>query len=326
MVQEFVHRPVMVSEVVGLFEPVPPGVVIDSTVGGGGHAAALLAALPQIRVVGLDRDPDAVLAARRALEAFGDRATVVHARFGTIAHQAAEVVTVAGTEGNTASEAGGARLSGVLFDLGVSSPQIDRAERGFSYRNPGPLDMRMDPSSGVSALEVVNETSEDELAALFAAHGEARAARRIARAVVQSRPFATTTELAEAVDRAVPARVRRRGHPAARVFQAIRVAVNDELGELEAALPDALAALAVGGRCVTVAYHSGEDRLVKRVFDRAVRGGCTCPPGLPCVCGAVAEHQLVFRGSRKPSAEEIGHNRRAASARLRAIERIAPPR
>jgi 16S rRNA (cytosine1402-N4)-methyltransferase len=308
MVQAFEHQPVMVTEVVDAFAPVPAGTVVDATVGGGGHASALLRAFPRISVLGIDRDPDAVAAASLALAPFGDRARVRHAVFGDL--------------GNVVAEEGVGPLAGVLVDLGVSSPQIDRAERGFSYRQDGPLDMRMDPDQGASALDLVNGAPEAVLAELFAAHGESRFARRIARALVAARPLTGTLGLAEVVSRAVPAAARRRGHPAGRVFQALRVSVNDELGQLEAFLPVALELLMPGGRCLAISYHSGEDRLVKAAFARAASGGCTCPPGLPCVCGARAEHRLVFRGSRGASAEEVAANRRADSARLRVVERL----
>ncbi len=310
MAQAFAHEPVLAAEVVALFAPVPPGTVVDATVGGGGHAAALLSARPDLRVLGLDRDPDAVAASRRRLASFGDRAVVRHARFSDL--------------GEVVAGAAAAPVSGVLFDLGVSSPQLDRVDRGFSYRADAPLDMRMDPTGGAGADELVNSASVDELTALFAANGEGRLARRIARAVVAARPLRTTGQLADVVAAAVPAPARRRGHPARRVFQALRIAVNDELGELAAALPVALDLLAQGGRLVVIAYHSGEDRLVKGAFAQAVTGGCTCPPGLPCVCGANPVHQLVFRGSRKATPEEVARNRRSESARLRAVERVAP--
>lgn len=310
MAQAFAHEPVLAAEVVALFAPVPPGTVVDATVGGGGHAAALLSARPDLRVLGLDRDPDAVAASRGRLAAFGDRAVVRHARFSDL--------------GEVVADAALAPVSGVLFDLGVSSPQLDRVDRGFSYRADAPLDMRMDPTAGVDAGELVNSASVDELAALFAANGEGRLARRIARAVVAARPLRTTGQLADVVAAAVPAPARRHGHPARRVFQALRIAVNDELGELAAALPVALDLLAPGGRLVVIAYHSGEDRLVKGAFAQAVTGGCTCPPGLPCVCGANPVHRLVFRGSRKATPEEVARNHRAESARLRAVERVVP--
>ena len=180
----------------------------------------------------------------------------------------------------------------------------------------------MDPRSGTTAAELVNELPMNELARLFVANGEGRFAVRIARALVAARPLTTTTELAEAVASALPAAVRRRpGHPARRVFQALRIAVNDELGMLARALPVAVESLAPGGRCVAISYHSGEDRLVKAAFAEAARGGCACPQGLPCVCGAVSMGQLVFRGARRPSPSEVERNRRAESARLRAFQR-----
>ena len=309
----FAHDPVMAEEVVSLLQPVPPGVVVDATVGGGGHAAALLGAHRHLRLLGIDRDPAAVTAARARLAEFGDRAVVVHGRFDAMA----EAVSSSRLEGP---------VTGVLFDLGVSSPQLDDAGRGFSYRLEGPLDMRMDPSTGRGAAQLLDAMTEEELVGLLAAHGEGRFARRIARAVVAARPLRTTTELAEIVRNAIPAAARRTGgHPARRAFQALRVAVNDELGALEEALPAALGLLAPGGRCIAISYHSGEDRLVKSAFARAVTGGCVCPPGLPCTCGAVPEGRLVFRGARRPSPAEVARNRRAESARLRAFERLAPP-
>ncbi len=211
----------------------------------------------------------------------------------------------------------------VFFDLGVSSHQLDVAARGFSYREPGPLDMRMDPGQPMTAAELVNSASEAELASLFAESGEDRFARRIARFIVERRPLHTTSELAEAVAAAVPVAARRRGHPARRVFQALRIAVNEELGQLGDALDDAIDLLVPGGRCVVLAYHSGEDRLVKARFVHAATGGCTCPPGLPCSCGAVASVRLLTRGARKASAAEVAANPRAESARLRAVERLA---
>ena len=305
MVQSFAHIPVLRDEVVAAFAPVPAGVLVDATVGGGGHSAALLAAYPGLHVVGLDRDAVALGAAAERLAAFGDRVTLVHAPFSSLG----EV-----TEGP---------LSGVLFDLGVSSPQLDEAERGFSYRTDAPIDMRMDQSIGETAAHLVNELPEAALAALFRENGEGRLSGRIARAVVNARPLTSTLQLADVVAASVPAAVRRKGHPAKRVFQALRIAVNDELGQLAVALPVALDRLEVGGRCAVISYHSGEDRLTKQIFTQASTGGCTCPPGLPCVCGAVVRHQLVFRGARRPGADEVAGNRRAGSARLRVIARTA---
>jgi len=329
MARDAHHEPVLADEVAALFDPVPPGLVLDATVGLGGHAATLLTANPRVAVLGVDRDRDALEIAAARLGPFGARATVTYARFADLRHVVDEARAAGGGPVPSAGEAAssppsGGGLSGVLFDLGVSSLQLDRAERGFSYRADGALDMRMDPTGGQSAADVVNQASAADLARWFASNGEARLARRLARAVVAARPIATTGELAAVVSAAVPAALRRRGHPASRVFQAIRIAVNDELAELAAALPAALDLLAEGGRCVVISYHSGEDRLVKDTFAAAVSGGCTCPPDLPCRCGATVEFRLVFRGATKASTEETARNPRASSARLRAIERIAP--
>jgi 16S rRNA (cytosine1402-N4)-methyltransferase len=307
MAHSFDHIPVLRDEVVSLFAAVPPGVVVDATVGGGGHAASLLERYAELRVLGLDRDPSALEAAAERLSPFGDRVTLIRSPFSALE--------------SVVEQAGVAPLSGVVFDLGVSSPQLDRAGRGFSYRSDGPLDMRMDPASGVTAADLVNELSEDELARLFRESGEGRLSGRIARAVVGARPLTSTGQLAEVVAAAVPPAARRRGHPARRVFQALRIEVNDEQNELRAALPVALSSLAVGGVLAVISYHSGEDRLVKQSFADAASGGCVCPPGLPCVCGAVPRHRLVFRGARKPSASEVVANPRAEAARLRAIVR-----
>jgi 16S rRNA (cytosine1402-N4)-methyltransferase len=304
MAHPFHHIPVLRDEVVSLFAPVPAGVLVDATVGGGGHSAALLEAHEGLRVIGLDRDATALAAAAERLAPFGDRVTLVHAPFSAL------------------DEVTSGPLSGVLFDLGVSSPQLDEPGRGFSFRTDAPIDMRMDQTMGTTAGQLVNELPEAALAALFRQNGEDRLAGRIARAVVAARPLEGTAQLADVVAAAVPAAVRRKGHPARRVFQALRIEVNDELGQLAAALPVALDRLVVGGRCAVISYHSGEDRLTKRTFARAADGGCTCPPDLPCVCGAVAHHKLVFRGARKPTAAEVAGNRRAESARLRAIARV----
>ncbi len=294
MVQPFEHVPVLSQEVVSLFAPVPAGLMVDATVGGGGHSAALLAVHAGLRIIGLDRDLAALEAAAERLAPFGDRVSLRHAHFSTLA----DIVQ--------------GPLSGVLFDLGVSSPQLDRSERGFSFRTDAAIDMRMDQSTGATAGQLVNELPEAALAALFRENGEGRLSGRIAHAVVSARPLTSTVQLADVVAGAVPAAVRRKGHPATRVFQALRIAVNDELGELAIALPVAVERLAVGGRCAVISYHSGEDRLTKQIFARAHTGGCVCPPGLPCVCGAVVRHRLVFRGARRPAPAELSANRRAA--------------
>jgi 16S rRNA (cytosine1402-N4)-methyltransferase len=317
MSQAFDHQPVMTNEVVDLLGPVPPGLIVDATLGGGGHAAALLAAHPEMSVLGIDRDPQAVAAATEALAVFGSRVTVRRSRFDVLGQVVGAVHDHLGVP---ADQRG---VSGVLFDLGVSSPQLDVPERGFSYRRDATLDMRMDPTSGRSAADVVNEYDEEALAELFTENGEGRFARRIARAIVAARPLVTTGELADVVRAAIPAATRRTGgHPARRVFQAIRIAVNEELDQLETALDQALALLRPGGRCVVIAYHSGEDRLVKSFFTRMSTDDCRCPPGLPCVCGADPQFRLVTRGARRPSDAEVEANPRAEAARLRVIERL----
>jgi len=303
MVQDFNHRSAMVAEVVDLFRPVPPGTVVDATAGAGGHSDALLRALPQLSVVAVDRDPDAVAAATDRLARHGRAVRVVQARFDALADVAA-----------------GQKLVGVLFDLGVSSPQIDRPERGFSYRRPGPLDMRMGPDAERSAADVINGYPEQQLAAMFREAGESRFARRIAAAIVRARPITDTAGLAEVVAAAVPAPARRRGHPAGRVFQAVRIEVNGELDALRGALEAVPGVIAPRGRVVVISYHSGEDRLVKARFLEWSTGGCTCPPGLPCVCGAVPQVRLLTRGARKAGPEEIADNPRVSAARLRAVE------
>ena len=242
MSQAFPHEPVMADEVVELFSPVPPGLIVDATVGGGGHAAALLRNIDGISLLGLDRDPLAVAAATDELRAFGSRAAVVRSRFDAVADV---VERFEADRGTPLAQRG---LSGVLFDLGVSSPQLDVAERGFSYRRDAPLDMRMDPTSGPSAADLVNQLDEDSLVELLTDNGEGRFARRIARAMIEARPLTTTGQLADVVRSAIPAATRRTGgHPARRVFQGIRIAVNDELGQLQTALDDALSLLRPGG-------------------------------------------------------------------------------
>ena len=307
----FQHRPVMADEIVELFAPVPPGVLIDATVGGGGHAALLLAARPDCSLVGLDRDRAALAAAEVTLRPFAGRVQLRHARFDRL--------------GEIMHELSIPSASGVLFDLGVSSPQLDWPERGFSYREPGPLDMRMDPDEPWSAADVVNGYSEQELARVLRELGDERFAARIARRVVAARPIATTAELAEIVRNAIPAAARRTGgHPAKRTFQAIRIEVNRELEILPQAIDAAIESLAPDGRIAVLAYHSGEDRIVKERLRQAATGGCTCPPGLPCVCDAVRTVRLLRAGARKPSAAEVAANRRAESARLRAAVKLAP--
>jgi 16S rRNA (cytosine1402-N4)-methyltransferase len=306
----FQHRPVMIDEVVAVFSAVPAGVVIDATVGGGGHTEALLSDRPDLSVVGIDRDPEALAAARARLNPFGDRFTAVHARFDAL-REVLQALPVPVDH-----------VSGVLFDLGVSSPQFDRGRRGFSYRLDGPLDMRMDPTQSLTAADVVNGYEVDDLARVIRRYGDERFAGRIARAIVAARPLHSTVELAEVVRTAIPAATRRRGgHPARRTFQAIRVEVNAELDVLPDALDAAIDVTGPGGRIVVLSYHSGEDRIVKDRFRRGT-GVCDCPPQLPCVCGARQRLQLVRGIARHPSEGEQAANPRAASARLRVAERV----
>ena len=310
---DFVHVPVLRDRVADLFADVPAGVVVDATVGGAGHARAILERNPAVTVLGLDRDDDALVAAEAALSTTdpgGTRHELVHARFDTIGAQL--------------DQRGIDRVSGVLFDLGVSSPQLDRADRGFSYRHDGPLDMRMDRSAARSAADIVNGYTESELADVLYRYGDERFSRRIAAAIVARRPLTSTTELAEIVRDAIPAAARRHGgHPAKRTFQALRIECNEELAVLADALDQVLDRLAEGGRCVVLSYHSGEDRIVKQRFLDASTGGCICPPLLPCVCGARPTVRWVRRGAQKATAEEIAANRRASSVRLRAVEGLA---
>jgi 16S rRNA (cytosine1402-N4)-methyltransferase len=314
---EFSHLPVMPREVVELLLPVPAGLIVDCTVGGGGHAALVLDARPDVSLLGIDRDADAVEAARRQLARFGARVRIAHGGFEALGDLVAEH-----GEGN--------QVMGILMDLGVSSPQLDRAERGFSYRFDAPLDMRMDAKQTLTAAEVVNNYDEDALADVIARYGEERFARRIARAIVAARPLATTRELAELVREAIPARTRRRGpHPARRTFQAIRMEVNRELPNLAAGLDESVHLLGPHGRVLVLAYHSLEDRIVKQTFarwageDDESASVLAKLPVEPARRPALA--RPVTRRPRRPSAAEIAANPRAESARLRAAERIIGP-
>jgi 16S rRNA (cytosine1402-N4)-methyltransferase len=306
MSNQFAHQPVMVREVVDIFSRIPAGVVIDATLGGAGHAEALLRSRDDISLLGIDQDENAIAAAEIRLSEFGSRVEIVRGRFDSINEIAKQ----------HASEP----IVGVLFDLGVSSHQFDVAERGFSYRLDGPLDMRMDQRNPLTAADIVNNWAAEDLVALFRENGE-RFAVPITSAIVTNRPFRTTTELVDVIREAIPARARRtEGHPARHVFQALRIAVNDELNVLRRGIEGALSLVVPGGRIVSLAYHSGEDRLVKKLFAEAASGGCVCPPGMPCVCGAVPTAKLLNRGARKPSNEEVEANPRSKAARLRAVE------
>lgn len=312
---EFVHRPVMGREVVELLAPVPPGLVVDATVGGGGHARLLLEARPDLRLLGIDRDVDAVAAAASSLADYGDRARIVHGGFEDLA----AITGPPTSEGN---------IVGILFDLGVSSPQLDRRERGFSYWDDAPLDMRMDNTQALTAADVVNEYAEADLARLIAANGEERFAAGIARRIVENRPLHTTGDLVDAVKEGIPARSRRRGrHPARRTFQAIRMEVNRELPSLTAGLDESVHLLVPGGRVLVLSYHSLEDRVVKERFRTWAGTGPVegyIPPHLPRpVMAREPVVRVLTRRPLRPSPIEVDANPRSASARLRAAERLA---
>ena len=307
------HVPVLLDRVVALVAPPleqPGSVLVDATLGLGGHTEAVLRGCPQATVVGVDRDPAALEHAASRLRGLEPRVTLVHAVYDEIP----EVL----------ERLGHPRVQGLLFDLGVSSMQLDLRERGFSYAKDAPLDMRMDPTRGRTAAEVLNTYSVADLARVLQTYGEERLARRIAQRIVRERevrPFDTSARLVDVVAASIPAAVRRTGHPAKRVFQALRIEVNDEIAVLRRALPAALDCLAVGGRVVVLSYHSLEDRLVKQVL--AERSRPTAPPDLPVV---PPEHEpqmrLLTRGAEQAAPEEIAMNPRAASVRLRAAERI----
>ncbi|HEY7736028.1 MAG TPA: 16S rRNA (cytosine(1402)-N(4))-methyltransferase RsmH [Candidatus Limnocylindrales bacterium] len=309
------HLPVLADEVMSMLAPAAGSLQIDATVGGGGHTARILEATdPDGRLLGIDADGAAIARVASRLRSYGDRVVLRQANFR-------ELRSVAPTAGFGA-------VDGCLFDLGLSSFQLGDAERGFGIRTGGPLDMRFDPRRGVPASELIASLDADELTALFRRYGEEPQARRIARAVVDARrttTIATAEELAAIIERAAPRapRGRRPIHPATRVFQALRIAVNEELDALSEGLAAAVDLLRPGGRLVVLSYHSLEDRIVKRFF-QAERRGCVCPPEAPvCVCGRAPRLRLVTRPSLTPSHEEIAANPRARSARLRAAERLA---
>ncbi len=359
MTDDFVHTPVMAQEILDALRPVPTGLVVDATVGGGGHAASILEARPDVTLLGIDRDPDAVEAARSRLARFGERVTVVRGGFedlGTLVARhrgpgpsttspsttspsspspsqsstsqsstSPSVTSPGGQEvGRLANDQGRRHepVVAVVFDLGVSSPQLDRAERGFSYRADAPLDMRMDPGQQRSAADVVNGYAEADLRRVITRYGEERFARSVARAIVRRRPIGSTLELAEVIKEAIPAATRRTGgHPAKRTFQAIRIEVNAELAHLEEGLDDAFVLLGAGGRLAVLSYHSLEDRIVKLRFGNWATGG-EHPRGLPVRETARDPRvRLVQRGTAA-SPDEIAANPRARSARLRVVEKL----
>jgi 16S rRNA (cytosine1402-N4)-methyltransferase len=300
------HVPVMAGRVTDLLAPAlarDGAVLVDATLGRAGHARALLDACPGMVLIGVDADMAAIEAARELLAPYATRVTLVHARYDEIP----EIV-------------GDREIAGLLFDLGVSSPQLDEADRGFAYAQDAPLDMRMDRDNSKTAADVVNGYPAAELARVLKEYGEERFARRIADAIIRERPVTSTTRLSEIVRDAIPAATRRTGgNPAKRTFQALRIEVNDELGTLRRALPSALDRLAVGGRVAVLAYHSLEDRIVKT--ELVARSKDQTPPGLP-VQLETPEFRVLTRGAERPGEAEVSANPRAASARLRAAERI----
>jgi 16S rRNA (cytosine1402-N4)-methyltransferase len=306
------HVPVLADEVRQLLAIEPGETVVDATFGAGGHAALLAADLRgEGRLIAIDRDPSARAYFDRFRKQTGIQGRFLRGDFSIVLEQLAD---------------NGARADAILFDLGVSSMQIDRPERGFSYAADAPLDMRMDPSADYSARDLVNEASERELTHIFRQYGEERYAKQIARAIARrrrERPFERTGELVETIKNAIPAPARfGDGHPAKRVFQALRIAVNDELTALEDALPAAVDLLKPGGRLAVISFHSLEDRIVKR-FLRDQEHGCTCPPDFPiCVCGQEPVLRATPRRAIRPSASETASNPRAASARLRAAVKV----
>lgn len=310
---EFSHKPVLLAECLEGLHIRPDGVYVDGTLGRAGHSRAIAAQLTQGgRLICIDRDQAALDAAPRRLEGYLDRVTLVKGNFSALA----QILDGLGLSG----------VDGMLFDFGVSSPQLDDGARGFSYLQDAPLDMRMDQSAPLTAYDVVNGYSGEELARIFWQYGEERYSRSIAQAIVEQRsqaPIATTGALVEVIRRAMPAKaLREKQHPAKRTFQAIRIAVNDELGEIERLLPCALERLNPGGRLAIISFHSLEDRLVKTTFAGWAKG-CTCPPSFPvCVCGKTPRVRLVGKRPIVAGAAELEDNPRARSAKLRVAEKV----
>lgn len=311
---EFQHQSVLMNQTLNSLKLRPGGVYLDGTLGGGGHTEAILQATePDGKVIGLDQDDEALAAASQRLKPFGERFCPIRANF-------AEMEQVLAAEGI-------AGLDGVLLDIGVSSHQLDEPDRGFSYMQDGPLDMRMDRRGGQTAADLVAELSESELANLIYRYGEEKFSRRIARRIVEQRaqtPIESTKQLAELISAAIPAAQRRKEkqHPAKRTFQALRIAVNDELGVLERGLVAAFASLKSGGRLSVITFHSLEDRIVKNYFAGLAKG-CECPPEFPvCVCGKQPQALLITRRPQTATEDELQSNPRARSAKLRTVEKL----
>lgn len=299
------HIPILLTEVLEGLNVTPGGNYLDATVGGGGHAAAILeASRPEGRLLGLDRDPEAAARAAAHLKPFGDRVQIIHTSYVYL-HDALH-------------SAGFPPLDGALFDLGFSSWQVDNAERGFAFRADGPLDMRFDPTGDAPpASELVNQWAEAELVDLLRRYGEEPRSRRIAQAIVAARPIRSTGHLADVIVAAIGRSHRDKIHPATRTFQALRIAVNDELESIAQALPQAITALRPGGRLAVITFHSLEDRIVKHFLKQEERG-CICPPSAPvCTCGRAPTLHIITRKPVTPAAEEIAANPRSRSAKLR---------
>ena len=312
MEKDYGHRPVLLEECLEGLNIRPDGIYLDGTLGRAGHSLEILRRLKTGRLVGLDRDMTAIEAAKERLAEFGDRVLLVHTNFSRLA----EALDSLGID----------KVDGMLFDLGVSSPQLDEGERGFSYMQDAPLDMRMDRNAALTAREVVNTFSEEELRRILFDYGEERYAPKIARAICrrrQERPIETTLELVEIIKGAMPpAALREKQHPAKRSFQAIRIAVNGELDALPPMLEAAADHLAPGGRLAVITFHSLEDRVVKQTL-RRLATGCTCPPEFPvCVCGGKARLKLVTRKPVTAGGAELEENPRARSAKLRVAEGV----
>ena len=303
------HTPVLYQEVLDLLQPQANGRYLDGTLGAGGHTAGILAAsAPDGRVLGFDRDPEAIAFARQRLADYGDRVTYVNESYARMR----EVAPPLGFD----------QVDGILLDLGLSSRQLDNGERGFSFRQTGPLDMRFDQTQGETAAELLNNRTEAELAEIFWRYGEEKQSRKYARLIIDNRPLTTTTQLANLIDSHSRQR-HRRIHPATQIFQALRIAVNHELEAVETGVPAAIDLLKPGGRLAVISFHSLEDRFVKRLF-RQLSQGCTCPPEQPvCTCGGQATLRLITRKAVQATAEEIETNPRSRSARLRVVEKNA---
>ena len=316
-VLDFEHTPVLLNETLEYLDPKPGGVYIDGTLGGAGHSSEIIKRIvPGGKLLGIDQDSNAIDAAKRRLEAYKDNVVIVRDNFRNIKA--------------IALQKGFKEVDGILLDIGVSSHQLDEKERGFSYMHDGPLDMRMDTESSLNASDIVNNSSEQELIRILRDYGEEKWAVRIAKFIAEERKNSridTTFKLVDIIQRAIPAAARRDGgHPAKRTFQALRIAVNDELQVLEEALIDAARLLKPGGRLVVITFHSLEDRIVKKIFNNMEKP-CTCPPQLPvCACGKEPLLRVITKKPVTAGEEELNTNTRSKSAKLRAAERVSSKR